>query len=195
IGYIFPGKYHNRQLPAIKQLFKDTKAIIVDMRCYPSEFMPFTFGSYLKPAPGAFVKFGLASLDAPGMITIGTPVVNGGDSTDYYKGKIIVIVDASTQSQAEYTTMSFQSGPNTTVIGSTTAGADGNVSSIYLPGNIFTYMSGLGVLYPDGRESQRVGVRIDIPIRPTIRGIKEGRDEMLEKAIELAEKKQPLKGF
>ena len=194
IGYIFPGKYLNRQLPAIRQLFKDTKAIIVDMRCYPSEFMPFTFGSYIKPALSPFAKFGLASLDAPGMINVGTPVSNGGDSISYYKGKIIVIVDAYTQSQAEYTTMSFQSGPNTIVIGSTTAGADGNVSSIYLPGNIFTYMSGLGVLYPDGREAQRAGVRIDIPIRPTIQGIKQGRDEMLEKAMELAEKRQQ-KGF
>jgi len=196
IGYIYPGKYHNQQLPAIKELFLKTKAIIVDMRCYPSEFMPFTFGSYIKPALSAFVKFGMASLNAPGMINVGTPLSNGSnDNTDYYKGKIIVIVDASTQSQAEYTTMSFQSGPNTTVIGSTTAGADGNVSSIYLPGNIFTYMSGLGVLYPDGGESQRVGVRIDVPIRPTIQGIKEGRDEMLEKAIELVEKELPRKGF
>ena len=187
IGYIYPGKYHNRQLPAIQQLFKDTKAIIVDMRCYPTEFMPFTFGNYIKPGISSFVKFGCASLSTPGMIKISDPISNGSITySDHYKGKIIVIVDATTQSSAEYTTMAFQSAPNTTVIGSTTAGADGNVSAIYLPGNIFTYISGLGVLYPDGRESQRAGVRIDVPVRPTIKGIREGRDEMLEKAIELA---------
>ena len=186
IGYIYPGKYHNRQLPAIQQLFKDTKAIIVDMRCYPTEFMPFTFGNYIKSGISSFAKFGQINLSTPGMITISEPISNGSNNTDHYKGKIIVIVDATTQSSAEYTTMSFQSASNTTVIGSTTAGADGNVSAIYLPGNIFTYISGLGVLYPDGRESQRVGVRIDIPVLPTIKGIREGRDEMLEKAIGLA---------
>jgi len=158
----------------------------VDMRCYPSEFMPFTFGNYIKPRVSGFVKFGRASLSTPGMINFSDPISNGSNNSDHYKGKIIVIVDASTQSQAEYTTMAFQSAPNTTVIGSTTAGADGNVSAIYLPGNIFTYISGLGVLYPDGRESQRAGVRIDVPVRPTIKGIREGRDEMLEKAIGLA---------
>ena len=189
IGYIYPGKYHNRQLPAIRQLFKDTKAIIVDMRCYPSEIMPFTFGNYIKPWSSGFVKFGHASLSIPGMINISDPIPNGSGTADHYKGKIIVIVDASTQSQAEYTTMAFQSAPNTTVIGSTTAGADGNISAIYLPGDIFTYISGLGILYPDGRETQRTGVRIDVPVRPTIQGIREGRDEMLEKAIRLAEQK------
>jgi len=186
IGYVYPGKYHNRQLGAIQELFKDKKAIIVDMRCYPSEFMPFTFGNFIKPGTSPFVKFGFVNLDIPGMVNVGEPISNGADNKEYYKGKVIVIVDASTQSQAEYTTMAFQSGPRTTVIGSTTAGADGNVSGIYLPGGIFTWISGLGVLYPDGREAQRAGVRIDVVVRPTLQGIKEGRDEMLEKAIELA---------
>jgi len=185
IGYIYPGKYHNRQLPAIKQLFANTKGIIVDMRCYPSEFMPFTFGEFIKPTGSAFVQFGQVHLNAPGMVSVKVTVTNGKSNPGYYKGKVVVIVDASSVSQAEYTTMAFQSAPNTIVIGSRTAGADGNVSPICLPGNIYTGISGLGVLYPDGSETQRAGVKIDIPVRPTIKGIKEGRDELLEKAIEL----------
>jgi C-terminal processing protease CtpA/Prc len=188
IGYIFPGKYKNKQLPAIKELFKNTKGIVVDMRCYPSEFMPFTFGSYIKSTATPFVKFTGGSVSTPGLFTMGKELYNGGNSMAY-NGKIVVIVNASTQSQAEYTTMAIQSAPNVTVIGSTTAGADGNVSSIYLPGNIFTYISGIGVYYPDGTETQRSGVRIDVPIKPTIKGIKEGRDELLEKAIAIIEGK------
>ncbi|MBS1566418.1 MAG: peptidase S41, partial [Bacteroidetes bacterium] len=188
IGYLYPGRYSNRQLPDIEKLFANTKGIVVDMRCYPLEFMPFTFGGWIKPKASPFAQFSYANFDAPGMISTGKPVSNGRHNADYYKGKIIVIVDASTQSQAEYTTIAFQSGPRTTVIGSTTAGADGNVSAIYLPGNIFTYISGLGVFYPDGRETQRVGVKIDIPLKPTLKGFREGRDELLEKAMELIEK-------
>jgi len=188
IGYLYTGKYYNRQLPAIQQLFANTKGIIVDMRCYPHEFMPYTFGEFIKPAASTFVKIGKANLNAPGMI-VTQLVTNGKPNPDYYKGKIIVIVDASTQSRGEFTTLALQSGPNTTVIGSTTAGADGDVSAINLPGNILTCISGSNVLYPNGRESQRAGVKIDIPVHPTIKGIKEERDEMLEKAIELIEKK------
>jgi C-terminal processing protease CtpA/Prc len=44
------------------------------------------------------------------------------------------------------------------------------------------------VYYPDGTETQRVGIIPDIYVTPTIKGIKEGRDELLEKAIEIINK-------
>lgn len=46
-------------------------------------------------------------------------------------------------------------------------------------------ISGIGIYYPDGTETQRVGIVTDIEVKPTIDGIKAGRDELLEKAIEL----------
>jgi len=72
-----------------------------------------------------------------------------------------------------------------TVVGSTTAGADGNVLSFVLPGGTSTIISGIGVYYPDGRETQRIGIVPDVTIKPTVKGITEGRDEPLEKAIEI----------
>jgi len=46
-------------------------------------------------------------------------------------------------------------------------------------------ISGSGVYYPDGTETQRVGIVPDIEVKPTIEGIKNGKDELLEKAIEI----------
>ena len=100
---------------------------------------------------------------------------------------MVILINEISQSQAEYTTMALRQAPRATVLGSTTAGADGNVSGLYLPGNIYTMISGIGVYYPDGTETQRVGIVPDIELKPTIRGIREGRDEILEKAIELIE--------
>ena len=115
-----------------------------------------------------------------------TPALKvGEENPDYYKGKVIIIVNETTISSAEYHTMAFRTAPKAVVIGSTTAAADGNVSPFYLPGNIRTMITGIGVYYPDGQETQRVGILPDIVIKPTIRGIKEGRDELLEKAIEI----------
>ncbi len=102
-----------------------------------------------------------------------------------YNGKLVVLVNELTQSQAEYTSMAFRAGNNTTIIGSTTAGADGNVSDILLPGGLRTMISGIGVNYPNGEETQRIGIVPDIEVNPTIEGIKKGKDELLEKAIEL----------
>ncbi len=185
IGYVFPGKYKNTDLPKIKALFKDTKGIIVDMRCYPSDFMPFTFGNYIKSVPGAFAKISSPSQMQPGLFIYNPPMVNGVFSPDSYKGKVIVIVNSTTQSQAEYTTMAFQSSPNVKVIGSTTAGADGNVSSLVLPGGISSMISGLGIFYPDNTKTQREGVKIDVEVRPTIKGLVEEKDELLEKAKQM----------
>ena len=81
--------------------------------------------------------------------------------------------------------MAFKKAPRATVIGSTTAGADGNVCQISLPGGISTMFSGLGVYYPDGGETQRIGIVPDIEIKPTIKGITDGKDELLEKAIQI----------
>jgi hypothetical protein len=47
-----------------------------------------------------------------------------------------------------------------------------------------TSFSGLGIYYPDNTNTQRVGVKIDIQVKPTIKGIKEGRDEVMEKALQ-----------
>jgi C-terminal processing protease CtpA/Prc len=81
--------------------------------------------------------------------------------------------------------MAFRKAPRAKVIGSTTAGADGNVSEFFLPGVIRTMISGIGVYYPDGKQTQQIGIIPDIEVKPTIKGIMEGRDELMEKAIEI----------
>jgi C-terminal processing protease CtpA/Prc len=184
IGYVFPARYHVTELDSIKKKFKNTKGIIVDLRCYPSDDLVFSFGNYLKPDSSVFVKFAYGLVNHPGYFFKMTEK-NGLPNAAYYKGKIVVIVNSKTQSNAEFVTMAFQSAPNTTVIGSETAGADGNIVEIPLPGGFTTWMSGLGVYYPDGTHTQGRGVKINLLIKPTIKGIKAGRDELLEKAEQL----------
>ena len=185
VGYIFPAKLKSTDLEEIETVFKDTKGIIIDMRCYPSVFMPFTYGGWLLPEPSKFVEFTFGYDNYPGRFELrGGPAI-GGTSKTPYKGKIVIIVNEMTQSQAEYTTMALSAAPGAVVIGSQTAGADGNVSSIELPGGLSTMISGIGVLYPDGTETQRTGVKIDKVVKPTIKGIRDGRDEVMEAAMKI----------
>ena len=44
----------------------------------------------------------------------------------HYNGKVLILVDEVSLSQAEYTSMAFRASPRALVVGSTTAGADGN---------------------------------------------------------------------
>ncbi|TDQ06623.1 S41 family peptidase [Pedobacter metabolipauper] len=185
IGYIHCETYQNTQLDSIKTRFKNTKGIIVDMRGYPIDVIESTLAAYFKSGPSDFVKFSERSISQPGTFIFKPAVKNGTISTNYYKGKVVVLVNENTQSNSEFVTMAMQSAPNVTVIGSTSAGADGNITPIYLPGGITTWISGIGVYYPDGYNAQRVGVKIDRIVKPTVKGIKERRDEVLEEAKKL----------
>ena len=186
IGYIYPGSLKKGEIHQIMDKFLDKKGLIVDLRCYPSDFIVFRLSNYLLNEKKDFVKFTAGDIKTPGLFTYrGGEMQVGGKNKDYFKGKVIILINEETQSNAEYTTMALRVAPNAIVLGSTTAGADGNVSGITLPGNIFTYISGIGVLTPDGSETQRIGIVSDIKIEPTIKGIRAGKDEVLEKAIEL----------
>ena len=184
IGYVTLMSIKDTDIPEIKSGFKDTKGFIIDIRNYPSSFVPFALGSFFVSTSTPFVKFTKGNMNNPGEFTFTKELVIP-KSDETYEGKLIVLVNEFSQSQAEYTAMAFRAGNNTTIIGSTTAGADGNISSIPLPGGLSTVISGIGVYYPNGEETQRVGIVPDIVVKPTIEGIKNGKDEILEKAIEL----------
>ena len=78
--------------------------------------------------------------------------------------------------------MALQASPHAVVIGSQTAGADGDISTVVLPGDIRAAITGLGVFYPDGKPTQRVGIRRDVSATRTVQGIKSEKDEILEAA-------------
>lgn len=184
IGYITLKSIKSEDIPVIQEKFKETKGIIIDIRNYPSVFVPFLLGSYFMSAATPFAKFTIPVLDNPGEFKF----VNGAPipaSRNAYTNKLIILVNEQSISQSEYTAMAFRAGNNTTIVGSTTAGADGNVSYIPLPGGLGTTISGIGVYYPDGRETQRIGIVPDVEVHPTIEGIRKGRDEVLEKAVEI----------
>jgi len=159
-----------------------TKGLIVDIRNYPSAFMPFTLGPALVTTPTQFASFSRPDLDNPGAFRFapGDPISPG---PFHYKGKVVILVDEVSQSQAEYTAMALRAAPGAIVVGSTTAGADGNASSIPLPGSLSTAISGIGVFYPDRRPTQRIGIVPDVVAKPTLAGLVAGRDEVLETAI------------
>ncbi len=184
IGYVTLKNIKLEDIEEIKAQFINTKGIVVDIRNYPSAFTPFLLGSYFTSDHAPFVKFTNGNVDNPGEFTFGKDLsISAKGKT--YKGKVVVIVNELTQSSAEYTSMAFRAGDNVTILGSTTAGADGNVSRITLPGGLNTMISGIGVNYPDGTETQRIGIVPDVEVLPTIEGIKNGKDEPLEKALDI----------
>jgi C-terminal processing protease CtpA/Prc len=158
-----------------------TKGLIIDIRNYPSQFMVFALGNLLAAKPVEFARFTNGDISNPGAFHWGA-IERLMPQTPHYAGKVVILVDEVSQSQAEYTTMAFRAAGGM-VLGSTTAAADGNVSQIPLPGGVSTMISGIGVFYPDRKPTQRIGILPDQEVKPTVASIRDGRDEVLEAAI------------
>jgi C-terminal processing protease CtpA/Prc len=100
-----------------------------------------------------------------------------------YLGKVVMLVDPRTQSQAESTALMFEAATDVTFIGSPSAGANGDVTEFVLPGGLSASFSGHDVRHADGRQLQRVGILPQVVVTPTIAGMVAGRDEVLEAAL------------
>jgi len=175
--YISPN-----QVDSAIAIVRNSSGIVFDVRYRPRDTM-FQFAQFLNPDPRPFVTFTSVDSTYPGQVRweAGSPV--GRVNPDHYRGRVAILVDERTQSHSEFTTMALRTAPENKVIGSQTAGADGDVTSMQLPGGISVVFTGLGVYYPDGKPTQRIGIVPDIVIKPTLKGFRAGRDEVLERAI------------
>lgn len=190
--YINAGQLKDGEISEIMQEAKDTEGLILDMRNYPTSFMLYELAEYLIPQETVFAKASIPNPAVPGDFYFVEPLVSGrtedtnqADLNNFYDGKAILLMNEQTISQGEFTIMSTRNAENAVLLGRESAGADGNVIPFILPGNVATTMSGVGIYYPNETPTQRVGIKPDIYLEPTIEGIKAGRDEYLEKAIEI----------
>lgn len=194
------GNFFDRDLPKDKDLaqlsaeLKSRKAIIFDMRKYPQS--PGLFGYYLPlilgKAPFAFARYYAVDMKDPGAFILREGIENymyvAKDGTkpmgELYKGKIVILIDENTQSMGEWFVMMLsQFNANTTIIGSQTAGADGDVRRLTLPGAYRFSFTGNGIFYPDGRETQRIGIKPDIYFKASAKDLSGVEDAHLQRAV------------
>jgi C-terminal processing protease CtpA/Prc len=160
-----------------------SKAVIFDVRNYPGQDAFFNIMGIMLPEPKYIDYSTVFMADNPGMFKWKPSFKIGDVNPKYYKGKTIILVDERSQSQGEYSAMVLQTIPGSVTIGSQTAGADGAVSPVQMGGRISIGFSGYGVYYPDKTPTQRIGVKIDIPVNKTIESVVNNKDLVLEKAL------------
>lgn len=186
VAYLYAGGYREDRAGRIGEALKETKVFIVDLRGYPGEPLLKLIKDCLYPRSLHFANFTVPVLALPGYFYRIDRRRLGRRNDGAYRGRLVVLVDGRTISQAEYTALALQAVPGAVVVGSQTAGTDGDISPLVLPGGLRTAFSGIGVYYPDWTPTQRTGIRVDVPAEPTMVGVRAGRDEVLEKAWEVA---------
>lgn len=194
------GHFFDKDLPKEQDLeklsaeLKSKKAIIFDMRGYPQAPGLFTYylPLVLGKGPFVFARYYAVDLKDPGTYKYREGLENymyvakDGPKAmgQLYAGKIVILTDENTQSMSEWFTMMLsQLNANTKIIGSQTAGADGDVKRIVLPGKYRFSFTGNGIFYPDGRETQRIGIIPDIYFTPSAKDLASEKDAQLERAI------------
>lgn len=197
IAYIHPGRLNVKSLKEVMTVAMKTKAMVIDMRTYPkqSDFV-WEIGKYLFAAPMEIARYTAGSTETPGLFTYMSDdymkmLRIGETRADNYKGKLMVLINEETQSLAELSVMALSTRPNTIIVGSQTAGADGTVGMpVTFPGGLASGFTQIGVYYPNGKETQRIGIVPNVVVKPTVKGIKEDKDEVLDKAIALIRNKK-----
>lgn len=186
IGYINISNLTCKDEQDLENFLASCDKLIIDLRAYPAEYdvlhklLPTFFFSQAREAaevllpqahrPGGFIR-----------TTVSTRKTS--DPDKLYKGKVVLLVNAHSQSMSEYFTMFLQTIPGPVTVGSQTAGADGDVTRIQLPYASFN-ITGAGICYPDGTNAQRNGVKIDKVVEPSAEGMIRGVDEQLQAAID-----------
>ncbi|PZR22706.1 MAG: hypothetical protein DI539_04980 [Flavobacterium psychrophilum] len=173
IGYIYLEKTTKDELKEFFAKNRDKKGIILDLRNYPENFRQRDLTKYLLPEKKKFLSWmqsagipGLAEKDADVTLDFIEDPFATGHSKEYYKGKVVLLVDYRTISWSEFLGMAIQQAHNCVTIGEPTAGVVVNVTSFTLPDKTSMRFTGPQAFYPDGGEVvYRKGLKIDVPIR------------------------------
>ncbi len=102
-----------------------------------------------------------------------------------FPGKIAFVTDGRAISYAESYMGIVEAYHLGEIVGGPTAGTNGNVNPFALPGGYRVVWTGMKVTKHDGSRHHGVGIRPTVPVSRTIQGVAAGRDELLEKAIEV----------
>ena len=103
-----------------------------------------------------------------------------------YRGKTVMLIDERTAGEGERAGLFFESANKTIFIGSPSAGAISEVSNFAVPGGIVITLSGRDYRHSNGGQIQRLGIQPAVTVTPTLDGIRQGKDEVLDTAIQYA---------
>ncbi|QMW04877.1 S41 family peptidase [Spirosoma foliorum] len=183
MGYVDLGKLQVGEVKQVMEQYRNRQGIIFDVRSYPKR----TFHqicAYLNPAPKGFARYTKPDLSSPGLFSWSKVQYVGRKNADYYRGKVAILCNSRTQSAAESTCMALRTAPRAKIIGTPSAGANGDVSYVTFPGGYQTRFSGLGVYTLEGQLILGPGVPIDIDATPSATDYLTGVDRTLQAAID-----------
>lgn len=137
--------------------------LIIDLRCYPTWGFREITRHFGTGSPRGFAKLGGFNSTIPrNMRWSKTKKINM--RSPVFDKNVAVLIDETSQSHSEYFAMVLKSSSNVRSFGENTAGSNGNMTSLPLPGGLTMKFTGLDVRWADMSKTQGIGVKPDVEI-------------------------------
>ncbi|HSR70198.1 MAG TPA: S41 family peptidase [Acidobacteriota bacterium] len=193
-GYVDLDRLSAGEAPLAYQAVRETPAIVFDMRGFPrGGVWPLTgLMGRRQAAAGLLRRLEPMSPDPDVRRIAETVLRTARPRGTPYSGRLVVLINEETISQAEQACLFLEAVGRVTYVGSASNGAVGEIASISLPGGIRAFLTVESLSRPDGTTLQRRGLQPHVQAAATLEGIRQGRDEVLEAAVQhLLEKLSP----
>lgn len=168
--------------------FSQAHALIVDLRGYPTPKTGIQLLRHLLTKPEHAQWMHMPQYNAPFDQPIGYDDLGWNllPVAPYIAGKVVVLTNGHAISQAESILGYFADLHLATIVGSPSAGTNGDVQNFYTPSGYRITFTGLRVTHHDGFTPFHLqGVTPDVIIEPTLQDFRAGRDVVLERAVKL----------
>jgi len=190
IFYVDLDRVTGADWPALAPRLAAAKGVIFDMRGYPSE--PGTLA--LRHITGDTIrsaKWNVPTVPKPDEVDFAF-TQSGWDlppAEPRFNAPRVFLIDGRAISYAETVMGIVEFYKLGAIVGGPTAGTNGNVNPFKLPGGYTVSWTGMKVLKHDGSQHHGVGIQPTNPVSRTRKGVAEGKDEILQRGLEIVKLK------
>ena len=188
IWYLDLSRVSTAQLQAALPELERAAGLVFDLRGYPSALDPYVFFSHLIREPAMSARWMVPLVTRPDHVGLGWIARNRwqlSPAAPYLAAPRVFITDGRAISYAESVMGIVEAYRLGEIVGEPTAGTNGNVNPFTLPGGYGVSWTGMQVLKHDGSRHHGVGIHPTVPVPRTRAGVAAGRDEQLERALEV----------
>ena len=169
-------------IDVVTALDPEEDSLILDMRDYPA-LDYYTLHSYLHTERFTTAQFWFPTWSGPEQYELIEDSWSFSGKASAFTGEIVILTSAKSVSSSEHFTQMLRDLPNVRVVGQTTAGTNGTVTSAWLPGDFAVTFTGMDLRNPDGTQFHGIGIVPDLVVEPTALAFAAGQDPELEAAL------------
>jgi C-terminal processing protease CtpA/Prc len=188
ILYVDLGRVTDTDWKEVVPRLEKAKGIIFDMRGYPGQPAILAI-EHLTDSTIRSAKWNVPLVSKPDRIDFAF-TESGWDlqpAKPRFTAPRVFLTDGRAISYAETVMGIVENYKLGGIVGGPTAGTNGNVNPFKLPGGFTLTWTGMKVLKHDGSQHHGIGILPTVPVSRTRKGVAEGKDEILLRAIEVVQ--------